>query len=160
MSLCPYRIRSVDTWVRAREDYLAGMTAEAVCARHDLGLSAFRRRARKFGWRRSDQVEPPPDETNLALYNDISTGEQIETARLRFIQALETGKATEARRWHRLQQELIEARDAFETELFRGTSPEQYEALAAIAAARKDKEDLKEEALLTSTPPPPLLSSN
>ena len=63
----PYRIREAAIWAQARTDYLSGLSAEAVCRRHDLGLSAFRRRARKYGWRRSDQVEPPPGELDLNL---------------------------------------------------------------------------------------------
>lgn len=35
-----YRIRPADIRVQAREDYLADATAETVCRRHDLGLSA------------------------------------------------------------------------------------------------------------------------
>ena len=41
-----YRIREAAVGAKARTDYLSGLSAEAVCRRHDLGLSAFRRRAR------------------------------------------------------------------------------------------------------------------
>lgn len=35
-----YRIRTPETWEKARADYCAGMPAPAVCARYDIGLSA------------------------------------------------------------------------------------------------------------------------
>ena len=48
------RVRSEDAWDRARDDYATGASAPDVCDRHDLGLSAFRKRAREEGWRRRD----------------------------------------------------------------------------------------------------------
>ena len=75
----PYRIREAAIWAQARTDYLSGLSAEAVCRRHDLGLSAFRRRARKYGWRRSDQVEPPPGELDLNLYSDLDMDDLART---------------------------------------------------------------------------------
>ena len=53
-----YRVRSQQIWDLARDDYLAGEPARIVCRRYDLGLSAFRIRARKAGWRRQDQDDP------------------------------------------------------------------------------------------------------
>ena len=84
-----YRIREARIWAQARADYLSGLSAEAVCRRHDLGLSAFRRRARKYGWRRSDQVEPPPGELDLNLYADLDMDDLARTARLRFAEAFD-----------------------------------------------------------------------
>lgn len=97
----PYRIRDAEVWARARDDYLAGMDAESVCRRYDLGLSCFRRRARKFGWRRLDQAAPSPG-GELAIYADIDINEQIDIVYRRFNQALEAGRALEAVRWRRL----------------------------------------------------------
>lgn len=59
-----HRIRSDETWARARADYLAGDPAPVVRARYDLGESAFNKRARTEGWRRCDQPDPAvePDE--------------------------------------------------------------------------------------------------
>jgi hypothetical protein len=147
-----YRIRPADVWVQARDDYLSGLSAETVCRRHDLGLSAFRRRARKYGWRRSDQVEPPPGESDLSLYDDLGPEEQIRTARLRFLQALEVGKATEARRWRRLWVELCQDRDVLNAEFLGGMSPEE---IAASLAEEARADETEEEARLLG---PALLS--
>ncbi|KPF73764.1 hypothetical protein IP78_14630 [Brevundimonas sp. AAP58] len=53
-----YRIRSDETWARARDAYLAGETAEEVAFRFDLSMGTLRERARKEGWRRADQDDP------------------------------------------------------------------------------------------------------
>jgi len=42
----PYRRRSPETWTAARDAWRGGLTAEEVCARFDLGSSAFHKRAR------------------------------------------------------------------------------------------------------------------
>ena len=144
-----YRIRAAQTWAQARADYLSGLSAEAVCRRHDLGLSAFRRRARKYGWRRSDQVEPPPGEIDLGLYDDLDMDDLARTARLRFAEAVESGRATDARRWRRLADELArEARD-FDTDFFKGMSREAIDACRVTMRREIEEED---EALLG--PPP------
>ncbi len=144
-----YRIRAAQTWAQARADYLSGLSAEAVCRRHDLGLSAFRRRARKYGWRRSDQVEPPPGEIDLALYDDLDMDDLARTARLRFAEAVESGRATDARRWRRLADELArEARD-FDADFFKGMSREDVHACRVTIRREIEEED---EALLG--PPP------
>lgn len=146
-----YRIRSVETWVQARDDYLGGMSAVAVCHRHDLGLSAFRRRARKYGWRRKDQADPAPAELDLTIYDDLHVDDEVELARLRFVQALSHGKAIEAARWRRLWVQMRDELAEFDAEFFRGYTPEQR---AAVLADRDDDEDSPEEALLLAAPAP------
>lgn len=136
-----YRIRSADTWARARDDYLSGMGAEAVCHRYDLGLSAFRRRARKYGWRRSDQADPAPAELDLSIYEDIGPDDEVRMARLRFIQALNQGRSTEAARWRRLWHELRDELDAFHAEFYLGLSPAQIAARIAADEQAEDEED-------------------
>tara|TARA_R110000764_G_scaffold76582_2_gene153871 strand:+ start:190 stop:723 length:534 start_codon:yes stop_codon:yes gene_type:complete len=145
-----YRIRPADIWVQAREDYLSGLSAETVCRRHDLGLSAFRRRARKYGWRRSDQVEPPPGEADLSLYADLTMEDQIDTARLRFLEALEIGKATEARRWRSLWLELCDARHALDMDIFDGMSPA---AITAALTADAEADETGDEVQRLGPPP-------
>ena len=144
-----YRIREARIWAQARADYLSGLSAEAVCRRHDLGLSAFRRRARKDGWRRSDQVEPPPGELDLNLYADLDMDDLARTARLRFAEAVEGGRASDARRWRALADELTRAARAFDRDFFRGMSRE--EVAASMENMRREIEE-EDEALLG--PPP------
>lgn len=146
----PYRTRSIETWAQARDDYLSGMTAETVCRRHDLGLSAFRHRARRHGWRRADQIEPPPGEMDLSIYADLRTDDQIETARLRFAQALEQGRAIEARRWRRLWMELRDEAAALDADLFPGLDAVDIQALIA---ADCEAEDRREDHYLGLPPP-------
>lgn len=145
----PYRIRPAQTWVQAREDYLAGASAETVCRRHDLGLSAFRRRARKYGWRRRDQEAGPPDVADLSLYDDIDDMDQASTARLRFIQALNEGRAVEARRWRKLWQELQAEVDAINLRLFPGQTRFEVERLMDS----ETREDESDEELILLGPP-------
>jgi hypothetical protein len=145
----PYRIRSVETWLMARDAYLGGLTAETVCRIHDLGLSAFRRRARKYGWRRIDNIGDPAAERDRSIYDDVEVDEQIETARLRFLQTLEQGHALEARRWRKLWQELRTEPAAFDEQFFKDMTPEQ---ISAVHASPHEDEDTPEEAALLSAP--------
>lgn len=152
MSLSPYRIRSADVWARAREDYLAGMTAEAVCRRHALGLSAFRRRARRHGWRRLDQ-EAPAGADDLALYDDLGLDDQMETARRRYLQALDQGRAVDAARWRRLWRELEAENRALIADLYRGLTPAQIVDQRQADRLEAEAEEAEEDAALSLGPP-------
>ncbi len=111
------RIRPDETWDRARTDYLAGATAEEVCRRHDLGVPAFRKRARQGEWRRADQPAPDPLDDTLDLDVPPEPRERmLDKAWRRMSRALDDGHSTEAVRWTRvhtmlLQAERAEARD-------------------------------------------------
>lgn len=144
-----YRIRSAETWTRARDDYLSGLDAESVCRRYDLGLSAFRRRARREGWRRVDHPDPAPGVDDLAIYDDIRLNEEIATARLRFLHALETGRALDAGRWRRLWRELWADRNRIEQEVFAGMTSAEIDA--AMFEVDQDEED--EDFLYGEEPP-------
>lgn len=109
-----YRIRSEDTWAEARSDYLAGFTAEDVCRRYDIGLSALRTRARRERWRRADGVDPSPADDDLDLFSDVEPDDMVEMARLRMIAAISRGQSTEAARWSRIYREQRADRDARE----------------------------------------------
>lgn len=153
----PYRIRSPETWAQARDDYLAGMTAEAVCGRHGLGLSAFRRRARDYGWRRLDQPDPPPRpdpdaDVDLDVYDDVDLFEQVEMAYHRFVRALARGRSVEATRWRRLWRELCEQEQQFSADFFEGMAPEE---IAACRKAVEEPPDTEEEARLLAMPAGP-----
>lgn len=147
-----YRIRCTDTWAKARDDYLAGMTAETVCRRYDLGLAAFRRRAQKYGWRRIDQDDPAPGVLDLSIYDDIGPDDQVELARQRFLQALNAGKAVEARRWRGLWLELQRENDALDAELFSDMPLNEIRAQLAAEAAQADAEETLAEAHLLGAP--------
>ncbi len=152
MCLSPYRIRSADVWARARDDYLSGMPAEAVCRRHDLGLSAFRRRARRHGWRRLDQ-EAPAGADDLALYDDLGLDDQMETARRRYLQALEQGRAVDAARWRRLWQELEAEHHAVIADLYRGLTPAEIADQRRADRLEAEAAEVEEDAALSLGPP-------
>ena len=146
----PYRIHAPEVWAQARDDYLAGLEAEAVCRRHDLGLSAFRRRARKYGWRRVDQTDPKPAGPNLAIYDDLTPDEEVEMARLRFVHALEQGRPMEAIRWRRLWKEMKAEADAMDALLFPGE--EKYTFRLHLADDPLGDETEEEFLLLSADP--------
>lgn len=109
-----YRIRSEETWAEARSDYLAGFTAEDVCRRYDIGLSALRTRARRERWRRADGVDPSPADDDLDLFSDVEPDDMVEMARLRMVAAISRGQSTEAARWSRIYRDQRADRDARE----------------------------------------------
>lgn len=128
-----YRIRSPETWDRARGAYLAGETAESVCSRFDLGLRAFAERARTGGWRRSDQPDPHPFEVEDEADIDdvIDDAELRRLARIRMALAARRGLVGEALRWARLcevidRQAQAEAR--LQRDITRETAREQTRA--------------------------------
>jgi hypothetical protein len=101
----PYRSRSAETWDQARDAYLAGEPAEGVCARFDLGLSNFRNRARREGWRRADQADPDPVGLDDGLDDEdldaIADADLQRMARRRMTSAARRGHVGEALRWAR-----------------------------------------------------------
>lgn len=101
-----YRIRTDETWADARDDYLTGFTAEEVCRRHDLGLSALRRRARLEGWRRGDQDDPVAADDDLDVFDDVEAPDLVEMAWRRLAAAVARGRAADAVRWQRIHAEL------------------------------------------------------
>lgn len=101
-----YRIRKTETWDQARQAYLSGQSAEAVCARFGLGLSAVRQRARGQGWRRADLADPEPeplDETDHdEVVPEVDLGETVRIAAAQMTLAARRGRVDEALRWGRL----------------------------------------------------------
>jgi hypothetical protein len=104
-------------WDAARDEYLAGSPAEAVCRRHDLRLATFRRRAREKGWRRMDQPDEPalgqddplviPDAPTGASRDALLTAAQMLEKCWSHIQtAVAAGRQIEARGWMRLYKDL------------------------------------------------------
>ena len=131
-----YRVRSEGVWAAARDEYVAGASAEAVCARYDLGLSAFRQRARREGWRRLDAEDLSPDLSPYPPEPEAAppTGELADLAWRSAAQAIRRGRVYEARAWMKLSQAL---RDAAREE----EKDARWAAhLAARAAAAADAE--------------------
>lgn len=107
-----YRVRSETVWRAARDAYVAGESAEAVCARHDLGLSAFRQRARREGWRRSDAEDAEPVSPTAYPPEPQAAPPAEALADLAWrsaAQAIRRGRVYEARAWMKLHAELQEA---------------------------------------------------
>ena len=103
-----YRVRSQQVWDLARDDYLAGEPACVVCRRYDLGISAFRVRARKAGWRLQDQDDPDMYDPAVELEDieDIDLSAMALSARRRLQLSLMDGEATEALRWLKIFETL------------------------------------------------------
>jgi hypothetical protein len=109
-----YRIRSAETWEAARDAYLAGETAEGVCARFDLGLRTFRARAADEGWRRADRPDPEPFEYSDDLDAGIDEAELRRMAGARMASAVRRGLVSEALRWARLDDIIARRAEAAE----------------------------------------------
>ena len=150
-----YRIRSPETWAQARDAYLAGEAAENVCRRFDLGLTAFRTRAREQGWRRSDLEDPEPEpiETGPLDSGLLDTGpvwdpddpedDFADPRALRRVAAdkmalaVRRGRVDEALRWARLE-DLIARRERLEAREARDRAREDERALHADSARAHD----------------------
>jgi hypothetical protein len=122
----PPRRRTGDArrWDAARDEYLAGSPAEAVCRRHDLRLATFRRRAREKGWRRMDQPEadaqepssaPPAQDEPLVIPDAppgasrdaaLTAAQMVEKCWSHIQTAVAAGQLIQARGWLRLYKDL------------------------------------------------------
>lgn len=110
-----YRIRSDETWEKAREAYAGGETAEEVAFRFDLGLSTLHARAREEGWRRSDQqdpgdyggVTPRLDDGSCHIGADEGYAALAERALTQLRRAMAQGRGGAAASWMRVHDRLI-----------------------------------------------------
>lgn len=102
-----HALRSQAAWDLARRDYLAGESRTQVCDRYGLNPSTFTDRAKREGWRKADQPDPPP-----VPDDDPEAGEPVDCAALaedalvRVRRALRLGRAGEAASWMRLYEKL------------------------------------------------------
>lgn len=102
-----YRPRSDDLWERARDDYLAGDSANAVCDRYDLSVGTLKSRAYREGWRRCDQAEPEPVDLEAERASGLpDPAEMAAHALVRAERAMQRGRPAEAGSWLRLHQKL------------------------------------------------------
>lgn len=111
-----YRIRTPETWDQARQAYLSGQSAEAVCARYHLGLSAFRLRAKREGWRRADLADPEPEPLDEIdddeAVPEVDLGETVRIAAAQMALATRRGRVDEALRWGRLHDIALRQHEA------------------------------------------------
>lgn len=102
------RVRPPETWEAVRAAYHAGESAQSVCDRFGLSLSAFRTHARREGWRRTDMPEPEPD----ALIDDDAPAptreDMMETAWRMAARAIRRGRSGESQRWLAVHARLAE----------------------------------------------------
>lgn len=103
-----HRLHPPETWALARDDYLTGLSAPVVCKRYGLGLSTFRERASREGWRRADQpqtvltaAEQDEELELLPLHADLSL-----IAWRNMADAIRRRRVTEAEAWARLHTRL------------------------------------------------------
>lgn len=106
-----HRVHPQETWDRARDDYLAGLSGPAVCSRYGLGIAAFRRRAATGGWRRIDQppLEPSAPITVVGDLDEASYFDLAEMAAIHLREAIVNARVTEATAWLRLHLRLQQA---------------------------------------------------
>lgn len=102
-----YDLRSQATWDLARRDYLAGDSGAQVCDRYGLNPSTFTDRARRQGWRKCDQPDPPPlPDDDPEADEPVDCAALAEDALVRVRRALRRGRAGEAASWMRLHEKL------------------------------------------------------
>jgi len=142
-----------DAWTLARDMYLNGATGSHICRRFGFPPSTFWARAAREGWLRKDNPEPVVEAAPFDPDAPPATAAASrDRAWQRFSQAVEQGRAAEARRWlsvhHTLcdlasRQEAMacaearEAADAADPEAAR----QRVEALRAFVFARAGARD-------------------
>ncbi|CAN5293271.1 hypothetical protein BH10PSE1_BH10PSE1_23210 [soil metagenome] len=102
-----YRMRPEEVWADARDAYRNGFTAQEVCERYDLGVSAFWKRARSEKWRRSDMDYEYPGDDILDEDEPVaSRGDLADLAWARATRSLRAGRYAEAQRLLRIHADL------------------------------------------------------
>ena len=146
-----YRIRSDETWARARDAYLAGETAEEVAFRFDLTLGSLRHRARIENWRRADQDDPDHehrvDDRWGHIGDDEGYADLAERALSQLRRAMAQGRAGAAASWMRVHDRLTAraeveaAREVKAAEAARRAAERAAAEVRAVAAARAEAAD-------------------
>ncbi|KQP47965.1 hypothetical protein ASF31_01025 [Brevundimonas sp. Leaf280] len=94
-----YKIKPPEVWTQVRQDYLSGLDAKTVAARHDVTEAALRARATKEGWSRHPRTETPPPAPNpLSLQDaaDLSPDDPHDPSALARAAAQASGRALHA----------------------------------------------------------------
>ena len=80
-----YKIKPPEVWTQVRKDYLSGLDAKTVAARHDVTEASIRARATKEGWSRhprSEAATPAPQPLSPQDAADLSPEDPNDPAAL------------------------------------------------------------------------------
>ena len=145
-------------WARVRVAYLAGTSAAEACRIFGVGLTAFRDRAAREGWRRMDQVWAPPPNRMEAWDEGVVLDDRVQgdldkihlrqlsfVAHRRMMRAVLRGDAAEALRWRRVRVAMEEEDAELDRLVGQHESIRNERAgwaeVAALEAARTDSPD-------------------
>lgn len=94
-----YKIKPPEVWTQVRKDYLSGLDAKTVAARHDVTEASIRARATKEGWSRhprSEAATPAPQPLSPDDAADLSPDDPTDPAALARAAAQASGRALHA----------------------------------------------------------------
>lgn len=94
-----YKIKPPEVWNQVRKDYLSGLDAKTVAARHDVTEASIRARATKEGWSRhprSEAAPPAPQPLSPQAAADLSPDDPNDPAALARAAAQASGRALHA----------------------------------------------------------------
>ena len=94
-----YKIKPPEVWTQVRKDYLSGLDAKTVAARHDVTEASIRARATKEGWSRhprSEAATPAPQPLSSQEAADLSPDDPNDPAALARAAAQASGRALHA----------------------------------------------------------------
>lgn len=94
-----YKIKPPEVWTQVRKDYLSGLNAKTVAARHDVTEASIRARATKEGWSRhprSEAATPAPQPLSPQDAADLSPEDPNDPAALARAAAQASGRALHA----------------------------------------------------------------
>ena len=94
-----YKIKPPEVWTPVRKDYLSGLDAKTVAARHDVTEASMRARATKEGWSRhprSEAATPAPQPLSPDDAADLSPDDPNDPAALAHAAAQASGRALHA----------------------------------------------------------------
>lgn len=94
-----YKIKPPEVWTQVRKDYLSGLDAKTVAARHDVTEASIRARATKEGWSRhprSEAATPAPQPLSPNDAADLSPDDPNDPAALARAAAQASGRALHA----------------------------------------------------------------
>ncbi|MET3835572.1 hypothetical protein ABIB58_000905 [Brevundimonas sp. UYEF29] len=94
-----YKIKPPEVWTQVRKDYLSGLDAKTVAARHDVTEASIRARATKEGWSRhprSEAAAPAPQPLSPQDAADLSPEDPNDPAALARAAAQASGRALHA----------------------------------------------------------------